>query len=313
MRAASVVGMWLFAAALTAGAGMGQAAGNPPGPAEIPPSSYSERQYVDSRGCVFIRAGIGGVVTWVPQVDRSRAPVCGRVPSLKVVVGVQKPVARRVVVAAPALRVVPQHVYEDRQNTRNVAVPKGYRPVWKDDRLNPHRAERTLAPSLAVAVPAPPKGYRGAWQDGRLNTRRAQGTAAGEAAMGAIWTDELPRRLQPGPPPARVVTATNNARNGRSPYWEPPVVARLSTRSAVDAPPPAKARPTYVRVATYAAAEEARGVAEALARSGLTMRLGKTGAGASVVLAGPYAGPAEAQAALAAVRRAGYRQAAVMR
>ena len=31
------------------------------------------------------------------------------------------------------------------------------------------------------------------------------------------------------------------------------------------------------------------------------------------VLAGPYAGPAEAQAALAAVRRAGYRQAAVMR
>jgi hypothetical protein len=42
------------------------------------------------------------------------------------------------------VRVVPKHVYENRRNTTNVSVPKGYRKVWKDERLNPRRAEQTL-------------------------------------------------------------------------------------------------------------------------------------------------------------------------
>lgn len=46
------------------------------GPAEIPPKSYKGSQYVDSKGCVYIKAGYGTRITWVPRVNRSRKVFC---------------------------------------------------------------------------------------------------------------------------------------------------------------------------------------------------------------------------------------------
>ncbi|MBL3702417.1 SPOR domain-containing protein [Sulfitobacter sp. BDSS02] len=347
-------------------------------PAEFPPSSYTARQYVDSQGCIYIRAGIDGTVTWVPRVDRARRQVCGYQPSLseaqraelasgsggrasttgpveiieldpsdratasagsstpsQVTTAPRAPSsgpaptvftdepsapaprvttapesaptapdrkpspgpeptvftnvpaaeaapqpaapprtarqtaparqpsagpaptvftstapAKRTATAkvttsseaaqaglSPDTRAVRRHIYENRKNAGTFTVPKGYRPVWTDDRLNPKRAEMTLRPSVVTHGPAVPKGYRPAWDDDRLNPKRALVSQTGEAQTDRIWSKELPRRLLPQDASARAVTVDEPAVRGNSPFWTPPVaqtapVARVSTRSA---------------------------------------------------------------------------------
>jgi len=53
-------------------------------PAELPPPDFTGNQYVDSEGCVFIRAGTDGTVIWVPRVTRTREQLCGFQPSAAV-------------------------------------------------------------------------------------------------------------------------------------------------------------------------------------------------------------------------------------
>ena len=66
---------------LTAGLFMGGASFAQSVPAEIPSSGFSDDQYVDSQGCVFVRVGFGASTQWVPRVGRDRQPVCGFQPT----------------------------------------------------------------------------------------------------------------------------------------------------------------------------------------------------------------------------------------
>jgi hypothetical protein len=50
------------------------------GPAEPPAADYAGRDYTDSKGCLFQRAVVNGAVVWVPRLDQSNRPVCGQAP-----------------------------------------------------------------------------------------------------------------------------------------------------------------------------------------------------------------------------------------
>ena len=82
MRVARVLAITAIAFSVTCGAAVAQGSSNYRVPAEFPPSSFAGNQYVDSRGCVYIRAGIDGATTWVPRMNRSRQVICGFQPTM---------------------------------------------------------------------------------------------------------------------------------------------------------------------------------------------------------------------------------------
>jgi hypothetical protein len=113
------------------------------GPAERPPSSFKGKQYIDSRGCVYIRAGFSGKVTWVPRVTRSRKLVCGQKPSLGS--------STQAVKAAPkAAKAAPATVAR-KTATR---IPAGARVVKKTTRVIP-AAPKTTTRVVRKSVAAP--------------------------------------------------------------------------------------------------------------------------------------------------------------
>lgn len=90
LGAAGVAGL------ITAGLGFGsmgaaQSVAQLGGPAEGPPAGFSGQQYVDSRGCVFMRAGFAGQISWVPRIGRDRRPLCGQVTGAQATARLQQP------------------------------------------------------------------------------------------------------------------------------------------------------------------------------------------------------------------------------
>ncbi|MCF6232688.1 MAG: SPOR domain-containing protein [Rhodobacteraceae bacterium] len=215
-------------------------------------------------------------------------------------------------IAVPSgTRVVRRQVFDRRQNTTNVTVPSGYRTVWKDDRLNPNRAERTLQPAQVGVGVAVPSGYRRIEDaEGRLNPMRGVRSVAGNSQTSQIWSNTVPRTLLQVPTSGRVVTVPVGSARVQVPQTTVSRAATAVNLTSTTGIARASERRLFVRVATYASEDDARLVAKSLARRGLPMNLGHVKSSSNkVVLAGPFASQAQADAALAQVHGAGYRNA----
>ena len=381
-------------------------------PAEFPPASYKGKQYVDSTGCVFIRAGIDGNVTWIPRVTRSRKTVCGFKPTQsaaasapapsaqppaeitlapavtaaaaapapkavprRVAPKVRKPAPRRVVKAAPRKVAAPQKPFpgtacpkhsplgqryttnssglDIRCGPQEAAIPgvNGAAPqhaagrdqaeqITRQTRIAPKHVVINRRNTTNVTVP---KGYKSVWKDGRLNPRRAEQNLEGRDQMALIWTNTVPRRLinaangddvTASVPLVYPYTSVAQQRRG---LGEVTIVQRngkkvkkivrnrganttqrkavLSSRSAPQATAPKVATRSavtgkrYVQVGVFGQPANAQKAAQRIARMGLPARIGKFRKGGKTLMsvqAGPFKGDRGTSRALQQLRGAGY-------
>lgn len=411
--------------ALSAEAVAAQSLRDLPIPAEFPPVTYTGTQYVDSKGCVFIRAGVGDNVTWVPRLTRSRKPLCGFAPSLASATPTtaETPKPQRRATAAPVTPVKPaKPAVAPARAPERVIVIKAPAPTAAPAPRTTAKPARTLTPPapgrtvcaglsgvsvaysvqhtgspvrcgpqaahyatyahgggqarFAATVPSPgtratpdtvppytrvaparvyasqqtslagirvPEGMKPVWEDDRLNPHRAHQTFEGKAQMELMWTRTVPRRLIdrrtgadvihnfPGLTPPHTSFAAQRAAGvtvaTRGAYVPDPVTKAEARRGAAAAPratvstrsdPATKANATpqttgqkahYAQAGLFADAAQGRAAATRVAQAGLPARQGtlnRDGRRLTVVLAGPFGSEADARAGAARLRGMGF-------
>ena len=137
MQVFKVFTVAILAITLCAGAINAKPLRNAGHPAEFPPSSFKGKQFVDSKGCIFIRTGSGGNVNWVPRVTRQRNQICGQQPTFAKSVAPKTPVAAT---SRPVSKPAPARAVR-KVAARPAAAPK---PVVK-------RAVRKAVPTVMAA------------------------------------------------------------------------------------------------------------------------------------------------------------------
>ncbi len=257
-------------------------------PAEQPPASFEGREYVDSRGCVFLRSTFGGQVTWVPRFGADRQPICNgqttdtSAPAAQVAAPVAAPAVTDLQTAAPApvVRPVPQPVGQVRLPA---ATTYGKEP--------PRRVTRATAPRK----PARTAKVRGPDADGRhpdcpLNAQygRLVRMETGKIMVMCV--------ISPEHFPEGII-----AQHGKPDLTEVP-------KSETYAAAPVAGHGSMLQVGSFSVPANASRVQARLQAQGIPVHVRQSGR-LMVVTAGPFADGVQAHQALGAVRGMGIRDA----
>lgn len=273
---------WVAAIAVWVAAGSpAQAQTLVPGPAEPPPAGYSAREYVDSTGCVFERAGVSGAVLWVPRVGADRKPVCGQASSLGGTAAAAVPEAETQAVAA-----------------EKVAAPV---PATRSTPETGKAPDLTLSGTETVALSQTRCPNRSGTAQRYLLSNGGRVTKCGPAAQdGLAFLNGL------GVSGLQV--------SGAGGLAAPAAGYRLVWTSGALRPAPAETLPEalqgkrWVQIGAFARAENASAALAAIRALGLAAaHQDLSGAKRlTAVLAGPFATAKDLAAALDRLRRAGY-------
>lgn len=311
-------------AGLVVGAGLSMALAEAPVPAELPPADYQGQSYVDSQGCVFLRAGYNGEEGWVPRVGQDRKAICGQTPTQVVV---------KMASAIGQVQEVPLRKADKGKPNANVASP--YPPVTIGCPISVPVARRYATTDggsvvLCTATNGSLTGARspvypaGSGVGAALSSRKPVGVTVplGKHGMsvpqmraGMAVPDGYELAWKDGRLNPLRGKGTVAGQAAQDQIWtrDVPAVAvvgpaqpKAAGRTTVSASNRRSASAIFVQVGAFGQPSNADGAAARVAALGLPVSRTTTGTDMQLVYAGPFASGADAAAALRAARSGGF-------
>lgn len=172
------------------------------GPAEMPPAGFKGQQFVDSRGCVYLKAGLAGQVNWVLRVGHDRKPMCNKTPTFGAKPVIE--VATAAEMAAPAQVAEVQIAPAPRAVTVATTAPQGSTPL--------------VAPSLVGILDVPAARPQTRVSGGYETT----GSGTGNRRIGCFTSAPVAERVKLRNGGTAVVCTTGD---GTLTGWRPPIYA----------------------------------------------------------------------------------------
>lgn len=257
-----------------------------PLPAEAPPADFAGREFVDSKGCVFQRAGVSGTVVWVPRMDAKNQPVCGAMPSL----GAPQAVAD----ATPAPAAKPEKAKPLATKAAN-AKSKAPAAVL-------FAGAEVVAAGDSRCLKARGRVQRLWVSDGHRITFCGHGAPSGANAINALGVPELVVKDAPADG-ASLAKAKGLGKNGYRLAWANGALRPDGSASLA----PAVVGARWIQVGAFGQAANAKRAAADLAKLGFAVAAEPALSGhLTAIKAGPFKDADALAAALDLVRRSGF-------